>query len=176
MSASDALTMAAMPRGWATFTVRFRPSRDLTESVSPSTLVILPHTRTDGTYCADSADAAIIAANPARPNAALPAGFAFSGAQHRREAARRPMPALVGSSVSGGYCLTTNFAAGVRLGMQVHIPLASRKLLGLFRCQRGLPRYRALRWATLLRKPQCYRPLTTPRGGSVEMGHRRRSR
>ena len=48
MSASDALTIAETRIGSASFTVRFSPVRDLTESVLPSTLVISPRTRTGG--------------------------------------------------------------------------------------------------------------------------------
>ena len=57
MSASDALTIAEIRGGSASFTVRFSPLRDFTVSVLPSTLVISPRTRTGGACCAQAAEA-----------------------------------------------------------------------------------------------------------------------
>ena len=69
MSASDDLTMAEIRIGSASFTVRFSPLRDLTDSTLPSTLVISPRTRTGGACCAHAADADIISETAAKPSA-----------------------------------------------------------------------------------------------------------
>jgi hypothetical protein len=52
----------------ASLTVAFWPSRNLTESVLPSTLVISPRTRTGGACCAHAIEAEAISANPATPS------------------------------------------------------------------------------------------------------------
>ena len=60
--------MAAIRGGSASFTVRVSPSRDLTVSVLPSTLVISPRTRTGGACWAQTADVVKINESPARPS------------------------------------------------------------------------------------------------------------
>src|SRR4051794_30120794 len=62
ISASDALTIAAIRGGSASFTVTASPLRNLTDSVVPSTLVISPRTRTVGAGCAHTAVAVTIKA------------------------------------------------------------------------------------------------------------------
>ena len=70
MSASDDLTIAAIRGGSASFTVAFWPSRNLTESVVPSTLVISPRTRTGGRLLRPRpTEAEAISARPAAPSA-----------------------------------------------------------------------------------------------------------
>src|SRR5215469_9932087 len=72
--------------------------------------------------------------------------------------------------------LTPNFTTRVCLSMHVYVPTTLSKLVGLLRCQGRLSGNPALDDATLLRKPQLNTSFFAPRGGPMEMNHRRRSR